>query len=137
VTRRRAAVLVLPGVDSEKQERAVLGYIAERRYVLTSVSGDHRAVLALVEAGLIEVVVAAFETRGVRDLECPIVAASGRLEVVRPRVRRHPAERHALRIRQAAGRGATPEMIAAVLDLPLEVVLAALGLRPVRSGGGR
>lgn len=146
--RAPAVVLVLPRIDTEKQERLVLPYLAERRLCLTSVTGDHRAVLELVRAQLVEVVVVAVDTPAVCDLEIEVHTAGGRLEIVRRRARRQVPETVVVRVRQAAARGASPEAIAAVLDLPLSQVFAALGLpggvdvgggerRPALTGGRR
>lgn len=143
MTRRPATcVLVVPGIDLERQERLIMPYIAERGLRFVSLTADYGAVLALVVAELVAVVVAAVDTPSVLDLEAEVYTAGGRLEIVRRRPPRGVPERLTLQIRQAAGRGANPDMISSVLGVPIATVLEALGgalprPAPVRSQRGR
>lgn len=126
--RRRAIVLVLPRFTAEKQERVVLPFIAEQGYILVSVTADPDSAVALVAAGLVDVVVAATNTALTDELAEVLAIHGGELALARPNPHRRVREdRAAATIKRAAERGLSAQDIAAILELDLERVLGVLG----------
>lgn len=124
--RERAVILVLGGIEQRRQEKALLAYIRAAGYRLDSVTSSGRAALALVAAGLAEVVVVAVQRPSTVELAEQVEALGGRVEATRRALGYSPNERRALAIRAALARGATPEQIALVLDIELAEVSGAL-----------
>lgn len=128
--RRRTILLFQPGLDVARQEKALLEYVRERRYVVTSLTGAPSAAVALVRDHLADLVLVCFSSPGTDELADVVRDFGGELEAIR-QTRRPGAptvdQRNARLAQQAAERGATPEMIAAVLGMPVDQVLAALG----------
>lgn len=126
----RAIAVVLPGLAAYKQESALLGFIAEQGLTLVSVTADHRSALALTDAGLVDVVVVAVDTRLTDEMAAHMARHGGELAVVRPSPHRRVREnRAAATILRAAERGLSATDIAEILGLELPVVLDVLGSR--------
>lgn len=133
--RRRTVLLFQATLAVERQEPILLEYVREHRgYEITSLTASPSAAVALVRDHLADVVLVCFTTPGTDELADVVGDFGGVLEAVR-QTRRPGAptvdQRNAKLVRQAAERGATPEMTAAVLGMPLRQVLDALAARPV------
>lgn len=129
--RQRRAVILLQkslGLDDERQEKAVLGFAAERGHTVTSVTWSPSAALALIRDRLVDVVLVCFSTRGTDELGDVIHDLGGELEAVRQSARVVLADERTARIvRAAIERGATVEATALVLGMTVGQVRAALG----------
>jgi hypothetical protein len=109
-----------------QQEKAVLAYIQANDYRLDSVTASGRAALALVAAGLAEVVVVAVERPSTVELAEQVEALGGRVEATRKTLYYSPTERREMAIRAALARGATPEQVVLVLGVSVADVRQAL-----------
>jgi hypothetical protein len=126
--RPRACVYVLAGIDLVKQERLLLTYAADHGLALTSVTGDHRGAVALVEAGCIDVVLVVTDTRITDEIGGRV---GDHLVVVRPSPhRRHRESKSAASIQRAADHGLDAAAISTILAIPIEAVWDVL--RPGR-----
>lgn len=109
----------------DKQQVLAFARAEEQRLRIVSLSGSAADCVALVEAGAVEVVVAAIPLPD--HVASQIEAAHGRVEVVRAgppaRMRRDVS---ALVARMAA-KGMTPDLIAEVLSVPVRDVQQTIG----------
>ncbi|HEV8174330.1 MAG TPA: hypothetical protein VGP91_11855 [Actinoplanes sp.] len=125
-------MLLQRNVSSANQERAVLAYAAERGLTVSAVSASPTAALQLVKDGIVGIVLVCFTTRGTDELAEVIRDLGGELQAVRQSNRvdcRTVDGRNEKLVRQAIERGATPEMAALVLGVPIGQVLTTLGRR--------
>lgn len=138
---RRAVLLTTPTLHPDQQERALLKWATEHRYIVTSVTAVPAAAQALAVDGLVEVVVVVSLDRATFDMADNVIAAGAIVDQIRPRVR--PSEPHHITrthqlILDATKRGVDPDTIAAVLDVPITTIHAALatqGKLTVVAGG--
>lgn len=131
---RRTVLLFQASLAIERQEPILLEYAREHRYTVTSLTASPSAALALVRDHMIDIVLVCISTPGTDELGDLVRDFGGVLEAVRQRRQGGGLtvdQRNARLAQQAAERGATPEMIAAVLGMPLRQVLDALAARPV------
>lgn len=126
---RRAVLLTTPTLHPDKQEGALLRWATEHRYVVTSVTAVPAAAQALALDGIVEVIVVVSLDRTTYDMADNVTAAGGTVDVLRPRARpgdvHHITRTHQL-ILDATKRGVDADTIAAVLDIPITTVQAAL-----------
>jgi hypothetical protein len=129
----RAVLVLLPTLDERKQERLLLDWAAGHGYVVTSVTAVPAAAAALVEAGLVDVVVLVHHTRATLQMSGRAGLTGSGVDEVRPQ--RNPLHNHdgtRTRILDAARRGVPAESIALVLDIPVATVHEALGIDAAR-----
>jgi hypothetical protein len=111
-----------PDVHREKHLRTCLAHAAARRYQVRSLASHFETVLALVEAGLVAVVLSAARWRESHHDELEVAAAAygARVEVIRQ------VQRRRLSVDPTAAKllalGLTVEQVADALGVPVEQV---------------
>lgn len=128
-----AVIYVRPGGDlDERQQQTCLAYCARHRYRADSLCFHADDAARLVESGVAQVVVVAFDANGDGDLEVRVRAAGGRLEYARPPRRTITTEFGRL-VAGMFRRGGDVPTIAQLLDQPTSEIREALrraGLSP-------
>jgi hypothetical protein len=129
----RALLLLFTGAPADKQHQVLLDYAGDHAYTAATITNHPGAALQLAVDGLIDVVVAAYEPAGWDAMVIlgRIREVGVRVEFVRPVRGRERVALPALIVGMAE-RGATPEQIGHLLDVPAATVAGHLALAGVR-----